>query len=292
MKILISKLPKSGWWNSGIPNYKDNPAMKKGVVPDFNTLNMEREHLIKVLRLEKYEVLEIEFPKELDSTNPKHDFIFVRDQFISDINNTVVILRAGEKLRRIENIVMKKILKKYNYNIIEMPNLKGMKADGGEFYFCNKESILFSGVQRNSKLGIDFVSKSIKAKELIILNGKGFHLDTFFAPVLNESNILCAVIACCSVLTNQSQKLLKSFCYDRKIPLFDIPEDDAIGTKKKVGSFAVNSLSLPGLLIGPSKFSNPEIDLKLKDLGVKRIISPASQYQLSGGSIHCITNQL
>ena len=47
MKILISKLPKSGWWNSGIPNYKDNPAMKKGVVPDFNTLNMEREHLIK-----------------------------------------------------------------------------------------------------------------------------------------------------------------------------------------------------------------------------------------------------
>ena len=31
---------------------------------------------------------------------------------------------------------------------------------------------------------------------------------------------------------------------------------------------------------------------KLKDLGVKRIISPASQYQLSGGSIHCVTNQL
>ena len=64
MKILISKLPKSGWWNSGVPYYKDNPAMKKGVVPDFNTLNMEREHLIKVLRLEKYEILEIEFPKE------------------------------------------------------------------------------------------------------------------------------------------------------------------------------------------------------------------------------------
>ena len=102
-----------------------------------------------------------------------------------------------------------------------MPNLKGMKADGGEFYFCNKESILFSGIQRNTKSGIDFVSKSIKAKELIILNGKGFHLDTFFTPVLNESNILCAVIACCSVLTNQSKKLLKSFCYDRKIPLFE-----------------------------------------------------------------------
>ena len=74
---------------------------------------------------------------------------------------------------------------------------------------------------------------------MIILNGKGFHLDTFFTPVLNKNNILCAVIACCSVLTNQSQKLLKSFCYDRKIPLFDIPEDDAIGTKKKVGSFAL-----------------------------------------------------
>ena len=77
-----------------------------------------------------------------------------------------------------------------------------------------------------------------------------------------------------------------------KFLFLNIPENDAIGTKKKVGSFAVNSLSLPGLLIGPSKFSNPEIDLKLKDLGVKRIISPTSQYQLSGGSIHCITNQL
>ena len=64
MKIVLSKLPKSGWWNRGIPKYIDNPAMKKGVVPDFKILNMEREHLIKVLSLEKYEVLEIEFPKE------------------------------------------------------------------------------------------------------------------------------------------------------------------------------------------------------------------------------------
>ena len=30
MKIVLSKLPKSGWWNKGVPKYPDNPAMKEG----------------------------------------------------------------------------------------------------------------------------------------------------------------------------------------------------------------------------------------------------------------------
>ena len=31
---------------------------------------------------------------------------------------------------------------------------------------------------------------------------------------------------------------------------------------------------------------------KLMDMGIDRIITPTSQFQLSGGSVHCMTNEL
>ena len=44
MKIVLSKLPKSGWWNRGVPKYIDNPAMKEGRVPN-NILLIKKEML-------------------------------------------------------------------------------------------------------------------------------------------------------------------------------------------------------------------------------------------------------
>ena len=172
MKILISKLPISGWWNSGIPKYKDNPAMREGIKPNLNKLKNERINLISILKNQKHNVIEIEFPKILDKKNPKHDFIFVRDQFISNQKNKIIILRSGEPLRRIENLVMKELLEKKGYNINQMPNISGMRADGGEFYLCAKENILFSGIQRNTENGINYVANALKVNELIILMGK------------------------------------------------------------------------------------------------------------------------
>ncbi len=46
MNILISKLPNSGWWASGIPKYKDNPAMVEGAIPDMELLLRERQNII------------------------------------------------------------------------------------------------------------------------------------------------------------------------------------------------------------------------------------------------------
>ena len=292
MKILISKLPQSGWWNSGIPKYKDNPAMQEGIKPNLNKLKSERQNLISILNSEKYDVIEIEFPKILDKEDKKHDFIFVRDHFISDQKNKIIILRSGEPLRRIENKAMKTTLEKIGYNTVEMPNITGMRADGGEFYFCAKENILFSGIQRNTQSGIDYVSNQLKIDELLILNGNGYHLDTFFTPVLNNESILCAVISCSEMLSTKSKQDLYNFCNKKQIPNFNIPLKDAIGTSRKIGSFAVNSLPLPGLLISPNNFNDPTIDKKLLKLGVRRLITPTSQYELSGGSVHCITNEL
>ena len=74
MKILLSKLPASGWWQTGIPKYPDNPAMQEGKVPNLGQLEKERRDLISVIQNAGHEVVEYEFPNELDGDNPKHDF--------------------------------------------------------------------------------------------------------------------------------------------------------------------------------------------------------------------------
>ena len=52
MKIVLSKLPKSGWWNRGIPKYPDNPAMQEGIVPNSILLGKERNALISAVKEE------------------------------------------------------------------------------------------------------------------------------------------------------------------------------------------------------------------------------------------------
>ena len=56
--------------------------------------------------------------------------------------------------------------------------------------------------------------------------------------------------------------------------------------------FAANSLPLPGLLFSPNQFLDRTIDKRLEKMGVERVIVPATQFGLSGGSIHCITNEI
>ena len=292
MKIVFSKLPQSGWWSKGIPKYKDNPAMVEGAIPNIDLLNKERKNLITSVVNTGHEVIELDFPIELDQRDPKHDFIFIRDPFISDQNGLVVILRAGVPQRRIENKVIKKCLEPLGLKIMDMPDKSGMRADGGEFYFCKKDNVLFSGLQRNTTHGVYFVADALNVNKLIILEGEGYHLDTFFTPVLDVDQNISAFVACTSVMTTESKKVLYQFSDDENIPIFEIPPKDAIGTREKVGTFAANALPLPGSLIRPSQFSDPKIDEKLMDMGINVIISPTSQFQLSGGSVHCVTNEL
>ena len=292
MNILISKLPNSGWWSSGIPKYKDNPAMIEGAIPDMVLLYRERQNLISSVINAGHEITELDFPADLDGNDPKHDFVFLRDPFISDQNGTIVILRAGEPQRRIENKVVKRCLEPLEMRMVEMPDQSGLRADGGEFYFCPIEGVLFSGIQRNTIEGANFVADAMNVNEMVILEGKGYHLDTFFTPVINENGNISALVACTEVITNESKTKLYQFADGKNIPIFEIPPNDAIGTKRKIGTFAANALPLPGVLIRPNHFSDPSIDVRLADMGINIVISPTSQFQLSGGSVHCITNEL
>ena len=260
MKIVLSKLPKSGWWNRGIPKYLDNPAMQEGRVPNGILLGKERNALISAIKEEGHEIIELDFPKQLDSVNPSHDFVFIRDPYISNQNGKVIILRAGEPKRRIENKIVITLLEQLNVKICEMPDKSGWRADGGEFFYCAKDKILFSGLQRNSQKGVDFVAEELNVDKVVLLKGTGFHLDTFFTPVLNKDGYIAALIICKKALEPISKKVLYQFADQNNIPVFNIPEQDALGTKKQTGKFAVNALPLPGVILKPDYFSNPIID--------------------------------
>ena len=124
-----------------------------------------------------------------------------------------------------------------------MPHKAGMRADGGEFYFC-KKTTYYLVASKETLIGVEFVTEGLNINELVVLEGEGFHLDTFFTPVLNKSGCICSVVACTALMTTESKNALYKFADNLNIPVFEIPPYDAIGTKSKVGNFAANALPL------------------------------------------------
>ena len=164
--------------------------------------------------------------------------------------------------------------------------------EGGEMYYCQKDNILFAGEFRNSNKGNELTAELLKVRELIILKSSGFHLDTVFSPVFNSTGSLCACIVCIELLDVDSREKLQVFAKKRGIELLYVSPEEAIGINGKLGSFAVNCLPLPGTLIGCAIFENEFVNDALRRHGVKHITTPLSQFRLSGGSVHCLTNEL
>jgi len=292
MKVAISKLPKNPWWGSGIIGYKDNPAMRDGIIPDQTLLVTERQNLIDTLNNNNIEVIQFSFPKELENKKYGHDFVFIRDAFISDLNKNVLLLKFSQKNREAESTIISDYLEKLDYNIKELPNRKSMFAEGGEFYYCPKDKVLFSGIKRNSIRGAEEVASFLNVNKLILIKTKAFHLDTVFSTVMDHHGKLCAVIVCKDIISKDSFKLLNQFSKSNNIEIINIPPIDSIGIKNNIGTLAVNNFSAPGLLISSSKFSDPSVAKYLNNKNIKMKTSPVSQFQLSGGSIHCLTNEL
>ena len=292
MKILISQLPDSPWWGKGVPMYDDNPAMRLGASPNQSLLRSERLKLISILNEFGVEVVELPFPTIFNTEPIKHDFVYIRDPFITNQNGKAVILRMKEPNRRGESTMAGQLLEKMGLEIVRIPDKPGFYAEGGEFYFCPAENILFSGQCRNSVSGMEAVAEALNVSELVIIQSHSYHLDTYFTPILDQEGHVCALILCMDIVSVKSSRDLRGFAERKNIPIIDIPLEDAIGTAANPGSFAANALPLPGVLIGPNHFSDRTIDDQLKEMGVKRIVTPTTQFELSGGSIHCITNEL
>ena len=153
MKIIISNLPKNSWWGEGTPKYDDNPAMNLGVKPNQNILMEEWSGLKKTLLSMPCSLEIIPFPNTLDSNNSsnwKHDYIFIRDLFISNQKGDVVIARFRAKERQAEEEIIEDWLNKQSLKVHTLPHNKNYYMEGGEFYFCKNENILFAGNSRNN----------------------------------------------------------------------------------------------------------------------------------------------
>ena len=292
MKVAISSLPRKPWWSDGIIGYKDNPFMKNGTIPDQKLLIKERLNLINILEENNIEVIELPFPLSLEETKFGHDYVFMRDSFISDLNGNVLMLKFAEKKREAETKLVADELEKLNFNLKQLPNKNNILAEGGEFYFCPKDKLLFSGMNRNTIEGAEHVASFLNAKELIIIDTPSFHLDTVFTTVFNKEGKLCAMIVCKELITKDSFKKLERISKKLDAHIIKIPTKDSIGTDSFLGSLAVNSFCAPGLLISSSNYTDANVKNKLENLGVKTEICSVSQFQLSGGSVHCLTNEL
>ena len=295
MKILISHLPKHNWWGHGTPIYKNNPAMKQGMVPNQELVEIEMYMMTQLFNRLPFEVVEINFPNFLDKHNKEdrqHDFVFVRDLFVSNQNGRVIISKFSEKARQVESDIMEIMLDSMGYETIRIPDTINATAEGGEFYYCSGKKILFSGVCRNNVRGAEWVAQEFNVNELVIMKSNVFHLDTIFTPVINKDNELAAMIACTSLMEKDSIINLKSFAKRLSVELVEVDPEDSIGTDDQLGEFAVNCCPLPGYLIGPTRFRSLKVNQLLKELDVMHITVPTTQFRLSGGAVHCLTNEL
>ncbi len=295
MKVMISKLPKNPWWGHGTPMYENNPAMKEGNVPNQDIVEFEMDMLSHLFHKLPVEVVELDFPYILDQHNfdtRKHDFVFVRDLFISNQKGEMVISCFRERERQMEADIMQVILNARGYKTHRLSNACDAYAEGGEFYYCKKENILFAGECRNNRKGSEQTAGLLNVDQLIILKSDAFHLDTIFTPVFDKQNHLAAIIGCTELMTPDSRNDLRLFGKKNDVPLIEVTPDDAIGTKDELGDFSVNCLPLPGYLVGPSRFREKKVEQLLQSLGILHITVPLTQYRLSGGAVHCATNEL
>ncbi len=202
------------------------------------------------------------------------------------------MLKFAEKKREAETEIVANELEKLNFNLKELPTEKSILAEGGEFYFCPKDKLLISGINRNTMGGAEYVASFLNANELILIDTPSFHLDTVFTTVFDKQGALSAMIVCEELITKDSFKNLEKISIKLNVHIIIIPAKDSIGTDNQLGSLAVNSFCAPGLLISSSRYSNFSVGKKLESLGVKTEVCPVSQFQLSGGSVHCLTNEL
>ncbi|PIP52550.1 hypothetical protein COX09_00955, partial [Candidatus Beckwithbacteria bacterium CG23_combo_of_CG06-09_8_20_14_all_47_9] len=164
-----------------------------------------------------------------------HDFVYTRDSFISNFQGKVMISNFSERQRQPEAEARKAQFKQLPYKINILPDQAF--AEGGEFLYAPKESLLFCGQSRNNALGNRLVARWLKIKYWFTVISHGYHLDTVMALVKDRSDRVKAVLVCWDRIKNK--RPLAAFLMARKIPAFTVEPVDSIGNGV-LGTLAIN----------------------------------------------------
>ena len=288
IKIALSGLPNNDWWGSGISAYKDNDMMADGVTPNQELVVSEHNNLKNAIENLEIETLSIPFTKELEE-NEKFDFIFMRDHFLCNTSKKIVMcnMRLEERFDEGKFVVDK--LKQLGYTISYLPN-QDCLAEGGEFFYLPKENILLAGICRNNIQGAESMAELMDVNKLHLLPSEGYHLDTAICPIFNKDYHCIGINCAKEVFDEKNYATLKELCSQYSWELIDI--ENYSQKKSLEARAAMNALTLPGFLISGA----PIVSKKVKDFtssnNIQMYISSVSQFNLSGGSVHCLTNEL
>ena len=287
IKIAISSLPKNGWWNNGIIAYRDNDMMSDGVIPNQALLKKEYENLIGILQKHSLETIIIPFKSELES-NKKYDFVFMRDHFLCNANRDIVIcnMKLSQRINEGEYVIS--TLNDLQYKVSFLDD--NCIAEGGEFFFLPKENILLAGQCRNNLRGAEQMAEKLKVSNLHIINSGGYHLDTSISPIFNDEYDCIGLICAREVFSDNEINDLRSICRSNQWELIEIEHQD-IDSSLNFRT-AMNGLTLPGLFIGSKNLNQKQISDFALSNNVIFDSTSVSQFNLSGGSVHCLTNEL
>ena len=87
IKIVISSLPKNGWWKNGIIAYHDNDMMSNGAMPNQELLKKEHENLIDKLHEHSLKTISIAFKTRTRNKQKK------RLSFLCEITFCVILIK-------------------------------------------------------------------------------------------------------------------------------------------------------------------------------------------------------
>ena len=288
IKIALSALPKKDWWGSGIVAYQDNDMMVDGATPKQTILENEYHQLVDMIKSVGLETTIVPFSDVLEKEE-KFDFIFMRDHFLCNRDKKIVMCNMRLEERLNEGNFVVETMEKSGYIVSYLPN-QDCLAEGGEFFYLPKENILLAGLCRNNLKGAESMAGLMGVDQLHIIESSGYHLDTAICPIFNNEYDCIGINCAKEVFDDKNYKVLKNLCSKHGWELIDI---ENYNQKQSLEArAAMNALTLPGILISGA----PILSKKVKDFtaanNIQMHISSVSQFNLSGGSIHCLTNEL
>ena len=281
-------MPKNDWWGSGIVAYPDNDMMVDGAQPNQSVLEHEYSELVTLIEHVGLETVTVPFSDALE-TEEKFDFIFMRDHFLCNKNKTIVMcnMRLEERLDEGKFVIEK--MQQSGYRVNYLPT-QDCLAEGGEFFYLPKENILLAGLCRNNLKGAESMAELMEVDQLHIIQSDGYHLDTAICPIFNDEYDCIGINCAKEVFDNKNYSTLRDICKKHSWKLLDIENQDM--KKSLIARSAMNCLTLPGLLLGTSPIKNTNIIDFTHQNNIQMHVSNVSQFNLSGGSVHCLTNEL
>jgi len=295
-KIILMN-PSKNSWNDGyiIHSGKSENSLNKttlfsnknGILPNQKRLNLNFNKFKELLISLNFDIEILDYPNQLlNQENKNYDAVFIRDSGFMFKKNWIEA-NFAVKERKTESKVISKIIKnKFSKEIITLPNdaliefgeVTYIKASNGSFYF--------GGLSRANKKAHNIIKKIINPDHFILLNSKGYHLDTVFSYLLNKNNKLVALIVAKNMFEKNSIEKLKKL----KIKLIYVDNKDSCDIDG-LGNYAINSLIGKGLIISGSNFTTVNFYKELSKLGIKFYRIDLIDFNNAGGSVHCLTNQ-